>query len=196
MEKRQVDIYYYCKRSRLRKGILKESVDFVGEEWQDIIRFVLTRWLSLELFCKEVSKKYKELQFMFQSRPNDSNKEDSGMAESKKQVEARFARFKKAFAGPLTEAYIEFFISVILLFTSYKLFFQRSDPLAHLLYQGFNTQKQPSIGVFIKRCSENIPQIYRSVITCQSVILIKLKRMKRITFVGSPHWVKTHDHFS
>ena len=98
---------------------------------------------------------------MFQSRPNDSNKEDSGMAELKKQVEARFARFKKAFAGPLTEAYIEFFISVILLFTSYKLFFQRSDPLAHLLYQGFNPQKQPSIGVFIKRCSENIPQIYR-----------------------------------
>ena len=98
---------------------------------------------------------------MFQSRPNDSNKEDSGMAESKKQVAARFARFKKAFTGPLTEAYIEFFISVILLFTSFKLFFQRSDPLAHLLYQGFNSQKQPSIGVFIKRCSENIQQIYR-----------------------------------
>ena len=55
---------------------------------------------------------------MLQSRPNDSNKEDTGMDELKKQVAARFARLKKDFADPLTEACIEFFVSVILLFTS------------------------------------------------------------------------------
>ena len=59
---------------------------------------------------------------MLQSRPNDSNKEDTGMDELKKQVAARFARLKKDFADPLTEACIEFFVSVILLFASYNLF--------------------------------------------------------------------------
>ena len=70
---------------------------------------------------------------MFESRPNDSNKEDTGI-ESKQRVAARFARLKKAFVDPITEAHIEFFSAALPLFTSYNLFLQRSDPLAHLVY--------------------------------------------------------------
>ena len=70
---------------------------------------------------------------MFESRPNDSNMEDTGI-ESKQRVAARFARLKKAFADPITEAHIEFFSAALPLFTSYNLFLQRSDPLAHLVY--------------------------------------------------------------
>ena len=79
MEEHQVDIYYYFKKSTRRKGILKQYVEFVGEEYDAIIRFVQTRWLSLELCCKKESKKYEGLKSMFESRPNDSNKEDTGI---------------------------------------------------------------------------------------------------------------------
>ena len=80
MEKHQADIDYYGKKSARRKGILKEYVEFVVEEWNDIIRFFPTRWLSLELCCKKELKKYKGLKSMFQ---------DTGIDESKKQVAAR-----------------------------------------------------------------------------------------------------------
>ena len=51
---------------------------------------------------------------MFESRPNDSNKEDTGdEEESKKSAGARFKRLKNAFADPMTEAYLEFFSSVL-----------------------------------------------------------------------------------
>ena len=70
---------------------------------------------------------------MFESRPNDSNKEDT-VIESKQRVAARFACLKKASADPITEAHIEFFSAALPLFTSYNLFLQRSDPLAHLVY--------------------------------------------------------------
>lgn len=46
---------------------------------------------------------------MFDSRPNDRNKESTGIDGSKKQVAARFACLKKVFADPLTETYIQFF---------------------------------------------------------------------------------------
>ena len=72
---------------------------------------------------------------MFESRPNDSNKEDTGdEEESKKSAGTRFKRLKNAFADPMTEAYLEFFSSVLPLFTSYNLFLQRSDPLSHLVH--------------------------------------------------------------
>lgn len=44
------------------------------------------------------------LKFMTGSQTNNRNKKDTGMGESKKQVAARFARLKKAFADPLIEA--------------------------------------------------------------------------------------------
>ena len=43
MEKHQADIDYYGKKSARRKGILKEYVEFVVEEWNNIIRFFPTR---------------------------------------------------------------------------------------------------------------------------------------------------------
>ena len=87
---------------------------------------------------------------MFESRPNDSNKEDTGK-ESKQRVAARFARLKKAFADPITEANIEFFSAALPLFTSYNLFLQRSDPLAHLVY--------PMTKSLIEKNRKEVPQI-------------------------------------
>lgn len=138
MEDHQVSLYYYFKKSARRKGILQEYLEFVGEAYDDIIRLVRTRWLSLKLCCKKESKKYEGLRSMFESRPNDRNKEDRGDEgddeESKKIAGARFKRPKRSFANPMTEAYIEFFSAALPLFTSCNLFLQRSDHLAHLVY--------------------------------------------------------------
>ena len=36
----QVDLYYYFKKSTRSKGILQEYIEFVGETYDEIIRFV------------------------------------------------------------------------------------------------------------------------------------------------------------
>ena len=81
MGEQKVDIYYYFKRSTRQKRILKQYVEFAGKEWDGIIHFVSTRWLSLELCSKKKSKKYEGLKFMFESWQNDNNKEVSGIEE-------------------------------------------------------------------------------------------------------------------
>ena len=56
IEDHEVDIYYYFSKRTKRKGVLLEFLDFVDLEWGEIIRYVSTRWLSLEKCCdKKVS---------------------------------------------------------------------------------------------------------------------------------------------
>ena len=43
MEDHQVDIYYFFKNSTRRKGILLEYLKFLGQEWENMSRFVKTR---------------------------------------------------------------------------------------------------------------------------------------------------------
>ena len=53
IEDHEVDIYYYFSKSTKRKGVLLDFLDFVDLEWGEIIRYVSTRWLSLEKCCDE-----------------------------------------------------------------------------------------------------------------------------------------------
>lgn len=53
MGEKQVDICYYLKRSTRRRRTLIEYVGFVDEDWDDIIRFVAKRWLTLEICWKK-----------------------------------------------------------------------------------------------------------------------------------------------
>lgn len=85
-------------------------------------------------FVARKSQQNEGLNFIFSSRLNDSNYEDTRMDESEKQVAARFVSLKKAFADPLAEVYIEFSIFSLPLFISYNLFIQHSDILAHLVF--------------------------------------------------------------
>ena len=71
---KQVDICYYLKRSTRRRRTLIEYVGFVGEDWDDIIRFVSKRWLTLEICWKKEQEKYEGLNSMFQRWSNVSNK--------------------------------------------------------------------------------------------------------------------------
>ena len=78
MEQRHVDLYYYFKGSTRRKGILLVYIYFVGLEWDGIARFVPTRWLCLERCCQKETEKFEDLVSMFQSRTDESSKQDGG----------------------------------------------------------------------------------------------------------------------
>ena len=78
MEQHQVDLYYYFKGSTRRKCILFDYIYFVGLEWDEIARFVPTRWLCLERCCQKETKKFEALVSMFQSRTDESSKQDGG----------------------------------------------------------------------------------------------------------------------
>ena len=67
MEGHQAYMYYF-KNSMRRKGILLEYLEFMGQEWERMSRFVQTRWLSLEDCCNKEFKKFPSLKSMFQSR--------------------------------------------------------------------------------------------------------------------------------
>ena len=78
MEEHKVDLYYYFQKSCHQKGILSEYMDFHGLEWSNVVRYVRTRWLSLQLCCEKELKKYPALVSLFKSRTKDSNREDNG----------------------------------------------------------------------------------------------------------------------
>ncbi len=118
IEDHQVDLYYYFKKSTHRKGILQEYLDFTDLQWENIVRYVQTRWLSLETCCDKELRKFPALQSMFNSRTKDSNKEDIGNDDEDvgDNGGTRFRRLKSAFQNPLTEVHVAFFILQLCLF--------------------------------------------------------------------------------
>ena len=83
MEDHQVDMYYFFKNSTRCKGILLEYLEFMGQEWEHMSRFVQTRWLSLENCCNKEFKKFPSLKSMFQSRTDNSLGIDRGKTATK-----------------------------------------------------------------------------------------------------------------
>ena len=84
VEDHQIDLYYFFKGSSRRKGILLEYSDFVGLEWESIIRYVKTRWLSLEKCCDKEIRKFPALRSMFLSRTHGGMEDDGRFGESGK----------------------------------------------------------------------------------------------------------------
>ena len=119
VEDHSVDIYYYFSKSTKRKGVLMEYFDFVDLEWEEVVRYVSTRWLSLEKCCDRELKSFPALKAMFLSRDES---------------DARFLRLKHSFEDILTEVHISFYTSALPMFTRYNKFLQRSDPLAHKIF--------------------------------------------------------------
>ena len=83
IEDREVDMYSFFKNSTQRKGILLEYFEFMGQEWENMSRFVKTWWLSLETCCNKEFKKSPSLKSMFLSRSNNSLDIDKGKAATK-----------------------------------------------------------------------------------------------------------------
>lgn len=56
IDEHQVDLYYFFKGSS--KEILVEYIDFVNLQWENMARYLKTRWLSLECCCDKELRKF------------------------------------------------------------------------------------------------------------------------------------------
>ena len=174
-----MDFYYFFKGSSRRKGILTEFLDFTGLEWENLVRYVKIRWLSLEQCCNKEIKKFPALKSIFLSRVEkefiDRGNSDQTDTFGKKHS-TKFKRLKDAYEDPLTEVRLSFYASDLLMFTNYNLFLQRDDPLAHKVYpvsneltrkltmrfmlpECYQGQRQVSmkflLGLILSRCLKN-----------------------------------------
>ena len=70
-------------------------------EWDEIASLVPTRWLCLERCCQKGTKKFEALVSMFQSRTDESSKQDGGNEDDdKKTLATRFRRLKNDYKDP------------------------------------------------------------------------------------------------
>ena len=67
MSDHNVDVYYWFDESSKYKCTIKEYYDFCDLEYADLIKFISTRRLCLELCVNREIKKYSGLKSYFQS---------------------------------------------------------------------------------------------------------------------------------
>ena len=113
-----IDPYYWFDKSSKHKGKLAEYFEFCDQEYQQVLKHVTCRWLSLERCIERALKKFPSLKSYFRSE---------GFSD------ARFKRLKDAFSNPLLEPVRLFHNASIQLFTQFNKLLQRSEPTVHVL---------------------------------------------------------------
>ena len=141
LEDHSVDLYYWFDKSSKRKSALLEYYEFCDQEFEEVIRYVSTRWLCLEKCVNRKLKKFAGLRLYFLSE---------GLKDE------RFGRLEKAFTNPMTELFIFFFQSALVTFTNFNKFLQREDPLIYLEHEQMNNFMTKLALKFIK------PEVIRS----------------------------------
>ena len=94
--------------------MLDDFCGFCRQDYRKIIRYVSTRWLSLEAAVGLALKIYPILKSYFLSEQDTS---------------PRFFRFQNHFNNALVEIYLLFYQSVLQVFIEFNLFLQHDDPL-------------------------------------------------------------------
>ena len=102
---------------------------------------------------------------MFQSRTDESSKQDGGNEDDdKKTLATLFRRLKNDYIDPLTHVYLQFYVSALPLVTNFNMFLQRSDP------QGHNVQ--PMVKELVKKIAHRImkPEILKEPIDIRTLL--------------------------
>ena len=102
---------------------------------------------------------------MFQSRTDESSKQEGGNEDDdKKTLATRFRRLKTDYKDPVTHVYLQFYVSALPLVTNFNMFLQRSDP------QGHNVQ--PMVKELIKKIAQRImkPEILKEPIDITTLL--------------------------
>ena len=94
-----IDLYYWFDKSSKQKGKQVEYFEFCDQEYQNILKHVFTRWLSLEHCIERTLKKLPSLKSYFLSESLD---------------EERIKRLQAAFSNPLLEVVL---LSIVHLFS-------------------------------------------------------------------------------
>ena len=131
-----VDVFYYFDHSTKRKGELADFSHFCNTESRKMLKYVSTRWLSLQTSVERILKQYQPLCSYFLSQ--DENHSDR-----------RLTRLQSVFNDPLTEAFLLFYQSVTPVFTELNLLLQRESPCIHLLRESMMSMLQKLLGRFV-----------------------------------------------
>ena len=108
-----VDLYYWLDKSSKRKFILKGYYDFCDQDYQEVIKYISTRWLCSECCVNRELKKYPGLRSYFMSE-NEKDK--------------RFLILNEAFFEPMTEFNLLFFRQACLLLLTLINFYKQRSP--------------------------------------------------------------------
>ena len=109
-----VDLYHYFDKSSKRKVTLEEFCLFCEQEYKKIIKYVSTRWLSLEAAVTRSLKIHPSLKSYFLSAEDETG--------------PRFHRLVQHYSGTMLEVHLFFFQSVLQIFIRFNLYLQRHDP--------------------------------------------------------------------
>ena len=123
--------FFYFDHSTKRKGELREFAQFCDIESRKMLKYVSTRWLSLQSSVERILKQYPALCSYFLSQ--NENESDRCLS-----------RLQALFNDPMTEVYLLFYQSVMPVFTRINLLLQRNSPCIHFLRESME-----------KKCSES-----------------------------------------
>ena len=136
VEEIAVDVFYYFDHSTKRKGQLREFAQFCDIESRKMLKYVSTRWLSLQSSVERILKQYPALRSYFLSQDNDES-------------DRRLSRLQALFSDPMTEVYLLFYDSVMPVFTRINLLLQRNSPCIHFLRETMEKMLHKLLGRFV-----------------------------------------------
>ena len=136
VEEAAVDIFYFFDHSTKRKGQLREFAQFCDIEYRKMLKYVSTRWLSLQTSVERILKQYPALRSYF-------------LSQDESESDRRLSRLQALFRDPMSEAYLLFFNSVMPVFTSTNLLLQRDSPCIHILRAAMEKMLQRLMGRFV-----------------------------------------------
>lgn len=148
LEELAIDLFYYFDHSSKRKSNLQDYCEFNDIQYLEIIRYVSTRWLCLEMAVNRMLKLYDGLVSMFKSESENT---------------PRFLRLQKAFSDPMTEIHLLFYSSAFPSFTTFNKFLQREDPCVQWVYGYITDLLKVVMGKFLK------PTVIRSSTQLQAI---------------------------
>lgn len=119
-----VDLFYWFDKSSKRKGKLSTYFEFCDQEYQQVLKHISVRWLSLERCVDRALKKLPSLKSYFLSEHA---------------ADERFERLRDAFSNPLLEPILQFHSASIGLFTNFNKLLQRDEPTIHILLDAMNS---------------------------------------------------------
>ena len=135
VEELVVDLFYWFDKSTKRKNSLEEYCCFCDVQYRQIIKYISTRWLSLEAAVERALKLFNGLQSYFIS-------EDFS--------QARFKRLQKLFDTPITEVYLFFYQCILPVFGNFNQFLQREDPCIHLVHDQCESLLKKLLAKFVE----------------------------------------------
>lgn len=127
-----VDIFYWFDKSSKQKLILKDYYNFCDYDYQEVMKYISSRWLCAEHCINQELKKHTGLRSYF-------------LTESEK--DKRFLRFNGAFSINVTEFYLIFFQAILPTFTNFDKLLQTEEPLIWCLQE----ERQPFMNKLVPK---------------------------------------------